>query len=428
MTDEIPSNSDAKANPPADSSKSTSQSTSNKATDATNAVPGNKSLATNKPASTRKPLPNQAAAVKPTAGTKSGNTAHRSMPNGANSSKPKKSKTTALWLIVFIEFLLIAVLAGAAYYAYEQWQTMQTQRSDEQTASKSELTELRKQIQANQAAQQTIADSVEQLSGDTLGKLNNDLKKTLDRFKSFESSVAAINKRLTELSPRDEQQWMIAQIEYFLDMAQYRLTLTGDSQGAALLLDQASAVTAQLRSPDAQRLMQALSNDRAELKVEGQWQPEVIHAQINALISQIDELSTKAYNAEDFASIGEQLKTESKNFDKVLSKFVRIQKTNESIKPLLDDTTRKQVEQHLFMLLTEAQLNLMRQNQSGFKRSLKQAEQVVTEAFDASQKQASFFLEELKRLQKVEVGREVTSLTSSQQALRNLVKLFEQKK
>lgn len=269
---------------------------------------------------------------------------------------------------------------------------------------------------------------VKEISGDKLADLQKELNTTLANFKTFEQNVNAINKRLKELSPRDEQQWMISQIEYFIEMAQYRLALTGDHQGAALLMDQASIIAAQLRTPDAQALLTALSEDRANLKIEGYWQPELIHAQLNALIEKIDDLSISSYNHEDFDEKPAADIMSSEGMNKLLSSLVRVQKTDSAVKPLLDDTTRKQVEQHIFMLLTEAQLNVMRQNQLGYESSLAQLVKIVKEAFNPNQKQTQFFVNELERLKEVQITRPTTTIEKSQQALRNLITIFEKKK
>jgi|GEM_PF-1507238 len=347
----------------------------------------------------------------------------QSEPGAAHS----KASNKLLWLLLFVQFLLIAGLAGAGYYFYT---TVNTVFADSDAAVKAQqgrdkttqvlITSLQDDIVK-------VEDQVTQISSSALTQMNEELEKTLKRFNGFENSVDKINKRLSDLSPRDEQQWMISQIEYFLKMAEYRMNLTGDHQGAALLLDQASAVASQLRTPDAQALVKAISQDRATIKIEGYWQPELIHAQIGALIDTIPKLSVASYSKDSFKDKAEPTEISSEGINKILSKLVRVQTTDSTVKPLLDQTTRKQVEQHVFMLLTEAQLNVMRQNQTGFTSALSQLEQLINEAFDADQKETQFFIDEIQRLQKVEITKPTVTLDSSQQALRNLIRIFEQK-
>ena len=337
----------------------------------------------------------------------------------------KSGAGKAVWLVVLLQFvLLIGFAAAGTYYYLEVMKAAEVQQNEYKTTSANSNARL-------DAMKKTLGQvdaEVKEISGDKLADLQKELNTTLANFKTFEQNVNAINKRLKELSPRDEQQWMISQIEYFLEMAQYRLALTGDHQGAALLMDQASIVAAQLRTPDAQALLTALSEDRANLKIEGYWQPELIHAQLNALIEKIDDLSISSYNHEDYDEKPTADIMSSEGMNKLLSSLVRVQKTDSAVKPLLDDTTRKQVEQHIFMLLTEAQLNVMRQNQLGYESSLAQLVKIVKEAFNPNQKQTQFFVNELERLKEVQITRPTTTIEKSQQALRNLITIFEKKK
>ena len=336
----------------------------------------------------------------------------------------KKPSSKLLWLALLVQLLLIGAIIAAGFYFYQTVNQLFTEKDqmqqDATQTSQQDIKKLQQDISQVQA-------KVNQISESTLSELNTELDNALSRFNGFEESVKKINTRLTELSPRDEQQWMISQIEYFLKMAQYRMNLTGDHQGAALLVDQAGVVAAQLRSPEAKALLDALSKDRANLKIEGHWQPELIHAQLNALIEQIPNLTVAAYSHEDFDNLESTDILDQKSLSKIISSLVRIQKTDSAVKPLLDQTTRKQVEQHIFMLLTESQLNVMRQNQEGFESALKQLSTLVTEAFSGNRKETAFFLEEVQRLQEVQISKPTTTLDASEQALRNLVQLFEKR-
>lgn len=345
-------------------------------------------------------------------------------PDAQAPATPAKPSSKLLWLALLVQLLLIIAIAAAGFYFYQTvnqllTETDQVQQSSNKS-SQQDIAKLKQDIAAVQA-------NVDQISDSALSELNTELDNAISRFNGYEESVKKINTRLTELSPRDEQQWMISQIEYFLKMAQYRMNLTGDHQGAALLVDQAGVVAAQLRSPEAKALLDALSQDRANLKIDGHWQPELIHAQLNALIEQIPNLTVAAYSHEDFDNLAPTNIIDQKSLGKIISSLVRVQKTDNAVKPLLDQTTRKQVEQHIFMLLTESQLNVMRQNQEGFESALKQLSALVSEAFSGNRKETAFFLEEIQRLQEVQISKPTTTLDASEQALRNLVQLFEKR-
>lgn len=343
-------------------------------------------------------------------------------------SEPPQAKTHSnklIWFALFFQLLLILALCGAGFYFYQTLNDAFAQNNKSQTdsvsATSNDISSLKQEIK-------TIDTKIDQISDSALSELNIELDQALERFSGFEASVKKIDSRLSELSPKDEQQWMISQIEYFLKMAQYRMNLTGDHQGAALLVDQASVVAAQLRSPEAKNLLDALSDDRANLKIEGHWQPELIHAQLNSLIEKIPNLTVAAYSKDDFDGVAPPTEFSQEGMGKILSKLVRVQKTGEAVKPLLDETTRKQVEQHMFMLLTESQLNVMRQNQIGYQSALNQLGTLVKEAFNGNRKETTFFIEEIERLQEVEIAKPTTTLDASEQALRNLVQLFEKRR
>jgi len=333
-----------------------------------------------------------------------------------------KRSRKLLWAVIVILFLLLIAVGAAAGYYIDKLQKSSQNAEQLSAQQQSKLTENYTNLkQIIDETQSTVEASTTQ----AIASLENKQKDLVKDFSKVESSVSQINKRLTDLSPRDEQRWLLSQVEYFIQMAQYRATLTDDSFGAALLIEQALEAAKQLRSFEAQKLIQALSEDRADLQIDGQWQPQVIHAEISALAQRINQLSLAGYESTDIKGEKVDIIDSNPGLKKIFSRLVRIQKTDDKLKPMLDETTRQQVEQHLFMLLTQAQLNLMRQNQAGYKQSLEQAFAIVDEAFIDQAKETLFFKEELKRLAEVKITQQTIDFSKSVKALRSTVQFFE---
>ena len=166
------------------------------------------------------------------------------------SAKPAKSgRIFALFL--FLVFL--SVVAAAAFYGWQFFlgyqQQIQAQIGDLQTQIQQRPT--RAQLDSSV---QPLARSV----GQTDGRLSSIEQQQQDLLESTQN--------LYELYGRDENGWKLAEVEYLMSIAQHKLVLENDFEGAAKTLLAASDLIAELADPGLLSVRVEINEEVAQLK------------------------------------------------------------------------------------------------------------------------------------------------------------------
>ncbi len=166
------------------------------------------------------------------------------------SAKPAKSgRIFALFL--FLVFL--SVVAAAAFYGWQFFlgyqQQIQAQIGDLQTQIQQRPT--RAQLDSSV---QPLARSV----GQTDGRLSSIEQQQQDLLESTQN--------LYELYGRDENGWKLAEVEYLMSIAQHKLVLENDFEGAAKTLLAASDLIAELADPGLLPVRVEINEEVAQLK------------------------------------------------------------------------------------------------------------------------------------------------------------------
>ncbi len=166
------------------------------------------------------------------------------------SDKPAKSGRI-FPLFLFLVFL--SLLAAAAFYA---WQLF----NDYQQQIQAQIGDLQAQIQQRPTRAQ-LDTSIQPLArsvGQTDGRLSGLEQQQQDLLQSTQN--------LYELYGRDENGWKLAEVEYLLSIAQHKLVLENDFEGAAKTLLAASDLIAGLADPGLLPVRVQISEEVAQLK------------------------------------------------------------------------------------------------------------------------------------------------------------------
>ena len=161
--------------------------------------------------------------------------------------KPRRS-----WLSLF-NFLLILTLAAAAGYYW--WQQQQVAR--DYTAT---IDELRQQL-ASKADNARFDENLSPLKGD-IGNLGGQI----DALGLEQQELRASTEKLYELFGRDKNDWQLAEVEYLMRVAQHKLILQDDFEGAAITLQAASDKIGLTGDPGLLPVRVMISEEIAELK------------------------------------------------------------------------------------------------------------------------------------------------------------------
>ena len=175
----------------------------------------------------------------------------KALPEPKAPSKPRRS-----WFSLF-NFLLILVLAGAGGYYW--WQQQQVTRDNSATINAA-IAGLEQQL-ASKAANARLEASLSPLKGDI-----DNLGRKLDELGLGQQSLRDSSEKLYELFGRDKNDWQLAEVEYLMRVAQHKLILQDDFEGAAITLQAASDKIGLTGDPGLLPVRVMISEEIADLK------------------------------------------------------------------------------------------------------------------------------------------------------------------
>lgn len=156
------------------------------------------------------------------------------------------------WFNLFNFLLIIGLAAAAGYYWWQQQQLQQDYRDT--------IADLRQQIESRVSGARLDA-SLTPLKSD-LGKLGG----KIEELGLGQQTLRASSEKLYELYGRDKNDWQLAEVEYLMRVAQHKLILQDDFEGAAITLQAASDKIALTGDPGLLPVRILISEEIAELK------------------------------------------------------------------------------------------------------------------------------------------------------------------
>jgi uncharacterized protein HemX len=168
-----------------------------------------------------------------------------------NGSRPS---TKSIYLLpIFLFIVTLGLLAAAGYFGWQQF--LLYQKNYQTTISG---------LQAQLASRPTRAqmDSSIQPLKQASGKTDQ----VINELQQQQQALLDSTKKLYELYGRDENGWKLAEVEYLMSIAQHKLVLEQDFEGAATTLDAASQRIAQLADPGLLPVRVKINDEIAELK------------------------------------------------------------------------------------------------------------------------------------------------------------------
>jgi uroporphyrin-3 C-methyltransferase len=170
-------------------------------------------------------------------------------------SKPEKSTTPSPRGSLFGIFNFVLILALAAAAGYYWWQ--QQQLSVEYQRN---LAELRQQLLVK-ASNDSLAAGLTPLRVEVSG-----LGSKLGKLQTEQQDLREASEKLYQLFGRDKNDWQLAEVEYLMRVAQHKLTLQNDFEGAAITLQAASDKIGQTGDPGLLPVRVLISEEIAQLK------------------------------------------------------------------------------------------------------------------------------------------------------------------
>lgn len=343
-----------------------------------------------------------------------------------------KKSHAGLWIGI-IAIALVIGLAAIGFYFMQQLRATQDTKSNEETLK---LIEIDKELNNIQQQFSSLQAQIANLNAEMTGK-DNHFTQTLADFsklheerlsttrKELEASILALQRQLG----KTRGDWLIADAEYLLSVANQRLHLVGDIETTRQALEAAD-----------QRLRE--SGDASVFKVREQIAKEIaalnnvqvpdivgIYAGIQHLQDAVEELSVFLPHA------GKQLEKQpvqenlSKHGHEILEKvakelegYVVLRHTEQPVNAILTPEEAHFIKQQLKVRLEMIEIALVQQNDTLFKSSIADTKAWLQKNFAENQKTENF-AEELNKLASVQLRSQYPDISGSLKLLKDISKL-----
>jgi len=334
--------------------------------------------------------------------------------------------------------LLVALIAVVGV-GYLYWLQMQ---------SGTQISSAQKQTTA--AVDAAINDSKQQMN-QQLGAFNQQISTLKSDSAKEKANIAELQDRLTKSiqqvtaqQQNTRKDWLLAEVEYLLRLANQRVLMEQTAQGALQLLRSADKILSETDDVTIYDVRKAVAADIAALEAVPILDTEGVFLRLGALNAQVGqlqviplteqhklpELVNQVANEEFVSSWADDIKVA---WAKVADKFdqlVVVQHRDEPIEPLLSPQQSYYLQQNLHLMLEQAQLSLLQRKPRSYLNSLEKAEGWVGTYFEQDHSNTQALLKALQQLKQVEVAPQMPdisgSLTTLKSYLQQMRKLKEQ--
>lgn len=248
----------------------------------------------------------------------------------------------------------------------------------------------------------------------------------------FSGSLAAIQSRIGPSA----QDWVYAEVEYLVRMANQRVLMEQDANSALQLLQSADEIIRETGGLTAHGLREALAGDIAALKAVGAPDTQGVYLELSALVSQVPLLSRTLPTYQVPSSEVDQKPYPTGYFARFLGLIrhagdklaflVDFRRHDVEVKRILPPKEEYFLRQNLVLKLQIAQMALLEGNQGVFQSALGEAQVWVTDSFDEENPRTVAMLKSLTRLSSSQVSVDLPDIASSLKAARSQLAGFKE--
>ncbi|MBZ5487570.1 uroporphyrinogen-III C-methyltransferase [Halomonas aquamarina] len=368
---------------------------------------------------------------KPSAASTASSTTARpeATPSGSGTPPPPPSRhqgkngggkggLLALVLVVLLAVALVIV-------AWQGWQRLDSQQQ--------RINELSQQAE-NSVTQQTVSDlesrieSSESERDQTLESTLDELRGELDSYRSdIDSTLDDVLAQLSQAQDTDDRDWLHAEAAYLLRLANQRLQLEGDVEGAAALLRTADARLADADNPALTPVRREIANELAALDDVPRVDRTGLYLALNAQQERVAGLRLSQEIEERAVTSGiEQPPTgtfqrQLARFGEELKDLVVIRHHDEAMETLVTPEQESYLRQSLRLILEQAQLALLKEEQPLYEASIDKALELLNGYYDVERDATQSVIERLQELKQAEIEPELPDISASQQAMTRFI-------
>ena len=332
---------------------------------------------------------------------------------------------SGFWFGLII-FLVIAVVAGVGYYFLQQLRDKQEGLGGEvKGAVSQQINDYQSQlaaIQSQLAAEQT-----------DIGNKESHFTNTVAEFsKLHDEKLEIVRKDLTEEIQKLQRQlgktrgdWLLADAEYLLSVANQRLLLMGDVNTTMEALEAADQRLRESGDAAAYKIREQLAKDISAMSKVNAVDVVGIYATLQNLESQIDSLTLLlpyAGKDETVKPIVPDVKKDPKDLIGQLESMVTIRHVQQHVNEILTPEQAQFIREQLRVKLEIIKIALVQQNDVLYQASLADTQKWITSNF-VKEKAAEHFTLALDKLTDVRIRTQFPDISLSLKMLRDITKL-----
>lgn len=244
-------------------------------------------------------------------------------------------------------------------------------------------------------------------------------------LESARDSLLESLQQVNSQAPPSSREWKIAEVGYLLRIANHRLLMERDADGALELLSAADVILAELDDFSFYQVRSRLAEEiRALQAVESNDLPG-IYLQLEALKGELSQLPLKLPEYLDLERRATPPAEEGETgfwpaLRRELASKFRIRSFDGDIKPLLSPQEAVYLELNLRLMLERAQLAALRREQLVFSQSLETAADWLTQYLDASDSRVADVVAQLQRIAEIQLNVNLPDISASLTALQAL--------
>lgn len=330
---------------------------------------------------------------------------HDRLPNDTASGKsapshnrdgdnPSGTQATSRSLVAWLALgLAVAALAWVAYQGL-------TGSADDSASSvqATQIEQLRESLhairQATDANDEKIAALTDKADGrdERIQTIEDQLAERLQRLESMHARLGSLEGSMAELKGTSSglrDSWLLAEAEYYMQIANAQLQLADNPKLATLALQLADEKVAQLANPALTGIRRALADELRALDAIESPDIEGIALTLSSLAGVVDSLQlNQDVETPDAGPVA--VDPELSGMDRMIaslrrtaSEMVSIRRTDESVRPLIAPEAQFFLRANLALQFQTARIALLRGEQALFDQSLDDAASWLNSYYDA---------------------------------------------
>ena len=227
-------------------------------------------------------------------------------------------------------------------------------------------------------------------------QLGRQLKRQMEVFESLPGRMSNVENSVSSIqgiSTGVRDSWLLAEAEYYMQIANAQLQLAGNPNLARLALLQADDRIRQLANPALTNVRRALSNELRALELINRPDIEGVTLTLASLADVVQSLPMRQ-QIELPAKDSPEIESELSGIDRAMASLkstvgdvVSVRRTDEAVKPLIAPESAYFLRANLSLQLQVARLALLRGERAAFQQSLDDADAWLSEYYDADSTQ-----------------------------------------